>query len=273
MSVEALCREVGMSRQNYYGRRRERMREQIEEKLVVELVQAERKLQPRLGGRKLWRLVSGELAAAGVSLGRDRFFGVLRRRGLLVERRSRGCRTTESRHGWRVYPNLVEGRALTGPHQVWVSDITYLRTAEGFVYLALVMDAWSRKIVGYDCSGSLEAEGARRALRQALGQLPAGARVVHHSDRGIQYCCREYVGLLAAAGAQVSMTQERHCYENGQAERLNGILKQEYGLGETLGSRAEAQIQVREAVALYNERRPHAALGYRFPAAVHEAAA
>jgi putative transposase len=261
-----------MSRQNYYHRRRAREREEVDESLVVELVKSARRLQPQLGGRKLWRLVSGDLEGAGVKMGRDRFFGVLRRRELLIVRRARGCRTTESRHGWRVYANLAAGMTLTGSHQLWVSDLTYLRTREGFVYLALVMDAWSRKIVGYDCSGSLESEGARRALRQALAQLPAGKQVVHHSDRGIQYCCREYVGLLEASGVQVSMTQERPCYENAQAERLNGILKQEYGLGETIGLRAEAPGLVREAVWLYNERRPHTALGYRMPAEVHGSA-
>jgi transposase InsO family protein len=262
-----------MSRQNYYQQRRAREGEGIDEQLVLELVRSERALQPRLGGRKLWRVLSGELKEAGVGLGRDRFFGVLRKHGLLVERRVGGCRTTASGHGFRTYRNLAWELELSGPHQLLVSDITYLRTREGFVYVALVMDAWSRKVVGYDCSGSLEAEGARRALRQALEQLPAGSRGVHHSDRGIQYCCREYVALAEGGGLVMSMTEEHHCYENAKAERLNGILKQEYGLGATLLSLAEAQALVSEAVELYNRRRPHAALGYRLPAEVHGVAA
>src|ERR1035437_1743410 len=258
-----------MSRQNYYQQRRDREREEGDEALVVTLVQAERCRQPRLGVRKLWHMLSGELEAAGVNLGRDRLFEVLRRHGLLVVRGQRSCRTTQSRHGFRTYVNLARELVLTGPHQLLVADITYLRTVEGFVYLALVMDAWSRKIVGYDCSGSLEAEGARRALRQALGQLPGGSGVVHHSDRGIQYCCREYVAMAEGAGVVMSMTQENHCYENGKAERLNGVLKQEYGLCETMASHDIARQQVREAVGLYNEHRPHAALGYELPAVVH----
>ena len=171
-----------------------------------------------------------------------------------------------------MYDNLLRGMELTSPHQAWVSDITYIRTEEGFVYLCLVMDAYSRAIVGYDCSDSLEREGALRALGRALEQLPAGGGTIHHSDRGSQYCCCEYVRRLQAAGVGISMTQENHCYENGQAERLNGILKQEYGLGGCLGSKREAWRAVSEAVELYNWRRPHQSLGYAVPMAVHEAA-
>jgi len=260
-----------MSRQNYYHQRRVRERVEVEEGLVLELVRQERSRQPRLGGRKLWWLVQGELRAAQVTLGRDRFFGVLRRHDLLIPRRGRGCRTTQSGHGFRVYVNRAKDLELRGPHQLLVSDITYLRTREGFVYLALVMDAYSRKIVGYDCSDSLEAQGARRALRMALRQLPQGVQAMHHSDRGVQYCCGEYVGLLAGAGVAISMTQENHCYENARAERLNGILKQEYGLGEIQVSKRDAAAGVAEAVGLYNGHRPHGSLGYACPSQVHAA--
>jgi putative transposase len=223
VSVQALCNAAGMCRQNYYWQRRVRARAQVEEAVVVDLVRAERRRQPKLGGRKLWRQLGKDLEAAGVGLGRDRFFGVLRRQKLLIPRRARGCRTTDSRHGWRVYRNVAQDLALTAPHQLWVSDITYVRTAEGFMYLALVMDAYSRKIVGYDCSDSLEAEGARRALKRALRQLPAGAQVVHHSDRGVQYSCREYVALAEGAGLVLSMTEENHCYENAYASYCTSL--------------------------------------------------
>jgi len=155
------------------------------------------------------------------------------------------------------------------------SDITYIRTVEGFMYLCLVMDAFSRKIVGFDSSDRLEMQGALRALSMALKQLPAEARATHHSDRGIQYCCQAYIQQLQAAGVGISMTEENHCYENSQVERLNGILKQEYGLGETFASKALVKPAVAEAVLLYNQYRPHTALGYRMPEQVHlgEAAA
>ena len=191
--------------------KREVVRE-LEEGLIRELVRAERRLQPRLGGRKLWRLVSEELQEAGVELGRDRFFEVLRGAGLLLPRVERsGARTTESRHGWRVYENLAKGMELKGPHELWVSDITYVRTLEGFMYVSLVMDGYSRKIVGWDCSDSLEMEGALRALGMALGQLPQGAEVVHHSDRGCQYCSHAYVERLEGRGVRISMTEVNHC--------------------------------------------------------------
>ena len=270
--MRGLCAVAGMTRQNYYRQRRVRRCEEIDEALVVSLVQAERQAQPRLGGRKLLRLLGAELRRAGVEIGRDRFFGVLRRHDLLIKRRRRGVRTTQSGHGWRVYANLVKDRTITAPHQVLVSDITYIRTDEGFLYLCLVMDAYSRAIVGYDSSDTLEAEGALRALSQALAQLPAGSRAIHHSDRGSQYCSHAYTGQLRQAGVQISMTETNHCYENSQAERLNGILKQEYGLGSTWRRKSDVRRAVSEAVQLYNHRRPHQALGYEFPMCVHAAA-
>ena len=261
-----------MSRQNFYKQRRRRQRRQVNEALVVALVCRERALQPRLGGRKLLHMLGDDLAEAGVAIGRDRFLEVLRQHALLIERKVRSARTTDSRHGFAIYENLLKDVALTGPHQGWVSDITYIRTSEGFLYLSLVMDAFSRAIVGFDCSDTLEREGALRALRQSLRQLPRGAAPIHHSDRGSQYCCGDYIKALGSAGVKISMTQENHCYENAQAERLNGILKQEYGLGACLGSKGEALHAVTEAVKLYNHRRPHQALGYATPMAIHVAA-
>ena len=261
-----------MSRQNYYKQRRQRRRESVAELLILELVSRERAVQPMLGGRKLRHLVGPELASAGVSIGRDRFFRLLDDNDLLIERKSRSCQTTNSWHGFGVYPNLLKDRELTGPNQAWVSDITYLRTREGFVYLALVMDAWSRAIVGYDCSDSLEAEGVLRALRMALSHRPSGVRPLHHSDRGSQYCCGEYVKLLKRSRMSISMTEKNHCYENSQAERLNGILKQEYGLGGEFVTKQQAYEAVREATWLYNHRRPHESLGYEFPMMVHRVA-
>lgn len=270
--MKGLCDLAGMSRQNYYKQRRVRQRRQVDEQLVVSLVCQERAVQPRLGGRKLLHVLQAELSSAGVSVGRDRFFEILRGNELLIERRVRTARTTWSSHGLRTYVNLLKDLDLTGPHQALVSDITYLRTDEGFLYLCLVMDAFSRAIVGFDCSDTLEAEGAMRALSQALVQLPAGARVIHHSDRGSQYCCGDYVKLLKDAEVRISMTEANHCYENSKAERLNGILKQEYGLGGRFIRKLDAKASVREAVMLYNCRRPHQALGYAVPMSVHIAA-
>jgi transposase InsO family protein len=258
-----------MTRQNYYKRRNERERREIEESLIVELIQGERCRHPRLGGRKLLHLLSVDLESAGVEIGRDRFFALLDRHELLIERRRRSVQTTQSWHGFGVYANLARALRLTGSHQLLVSDITYIRTMEGFMFLSLVMDAFSRTIVGYDSSDSLEMEGALRALTMAQEQLPAGSVTVHHSDRGSQYCCGAYIEQLKRKEMKISMTEENHCYENAQAERLNGILKQEYGLGETFRSKSEVGPAVAEAVNLYNNWRPHGALSNRIPMQVH----
>jgi len=267
--VGRTCLRAGMSRQNYYEARRRRGRRDVDEELVLGLVRAERKRQPRLGTRKLQYLVSGRLGEAGVKVGRDRIFEILRGAGMLVRAKARTKRTTQSRHSLPVFRNLVKDLELAGPNEVWVSDLTYVRTEEGFVYAAVIMDAWSRKVVGMHVGDSLESIGCQRALEEALRGLPAGKHPIHHSDRGCQYCCHEYVSLLRGAGMEVSMTEEMHCYENAQAERMIGILKGEYELDQTFRTKADARKAAGEARRNYNEIRPHGALKYRVPAAVH----
>jgi len=201
-----------MSRQNYYAARRLRQRRQIDEALIIELVRRERRIQPRLGGRKLLHLLRAELNEAGVDVGRDRFFELLAERDLLVVAKPGAPRTTNSRHSLPVFGNLLADKVLHGPNEAWVSDLTYIRTDEGFLYAALITDAYSRKIVGTHIGDSLEAEGCLLALDGALTTLPAGKRPIHHSDRGCQYCCHEYVERLHARGLPISMTQVMHCY-------------------------------------------------------------
>jgi transposase InsO family protein len=261
-----------MSRQNYYKHRHRRQRQHVDEAFILSLVRRERAAQPRLGGRKLLHILRGEFELGGVSIGRDRFFSLLGREDLLIKPRSRRCRTTDSRHMFRVYGNILKDVHLNGPCEAVVSDITYIRTDEGFMYLSLIMDAYSRAIVGYDCSDSLEAEGALRCLSMASRQFKDCSGVIHHSDRGIQYCSGAYVEKLKRLGYRISMTEENHCYENSKAERLNGILKCEYGLGGRFLSKSDARRAVDEAVMLYNYRRPHHGLGYRYPMEVHLAA-
>lgn len=272
-TIGDLCDHVGMSRQNYYAARRLRQRREIDEALIVELVKRERRMQPRLGGRKLLHLLQDDLNEANVSIGRDRFFEVLAENDLLVVRKPGRPRTTNSRHSLPVFHNLLEGRTLSAPNEAWVSDLTYIRTDEGFLYAALITDAFSRKIVGAHIGDSLEAAGCLAALEQALSELPAGKRPVHHSDRGCQYCCHAYVERLQDRGLAISMTEIMHCYENAMAERVNGILKQEYEMDRTFRTKEQAYKAFKQAVWLYNHRRPHLALEYRFPADVHEEAA
>lgn len=262
-----------MSRQNYYAARRLRQRRQIDETMILELVRSERKLQPRLGGRKLLRLLSADLNEAGVRIGRDRFFELLAESDLLVVLKPGTPRTTNSRHSLPVFGNLLSGKTLSAPNEAWVSDLTYIRTDEGFLYAALITDAYSRKIVGSHIGDSLEAEGCLLALEKALSELPAGKHPIHHSDRGCQYCCHEYINRLQSRGLAISMTQVMHCYENAQAERVNGILKQEYELDARFRTKTQARKAFDQAVWLYNHRRPHLRLDYRFPVDVHEEAA
>jgi len=273
IGVSELCDRVGMSRQNYYAARRLRGRREIEEGLVLELVRCERRLQPRLGGRKLLHLLEADLLGAGVRVGRDRFFELLAENDLLVAPRPGAPRTTDSRHCLPVFRNLLAGLGLSGPNQAWVSDLTYIRTDEGFLFASLITDAYSRKIVGAHIGDSLEAEGCLLALEEALRDLPGDRRPIHHSDRGCQYCCHQYVGRLRERGLGISMTEVTHCYENAKAERVNGILKGEYEMDRTFRTKDQARAAFHQAVWLYNHRRPHLMLGYQFPVTIHAEAA
>jgi putative transposase len=268
-SVQGLCRRAGVSRQAFYRERRVRRRREVDGETIVQTVVTQRKIHPRVGTRKLMRLIGPDLEAMEIRIGRDRLFELLREKGMLIKRRRGGPRTTDSRHAMRVYPNLIRDAAPSGPNQVWVSDLTYLRTREGFLYLSLITDAYSRKIIGRDVDDTLEAEGCVRALKRALRQLPDGLRPTHHSDRGTQYCCHDYIGLLKSRDLRISMTEFNHCYENAKAERVNGILKDEYGLGQTFPSKRQAKEACLQAIRIYNQLRPHLSLDYQTPASVH----
>lgn len=274
IKVTWVCRRAGMSSQNYYAQRKRRQKKTVDAGLVVHLVRQERQRQPRLGGRKLIKLVGQELRENQVKIGRDRFFDVLRKHNLLVEPKPAARpKTTHSRHSLPVFTNQVAGFTPTAPNQAWASDITYIRTDEGFMYAALITDMHSRKIVGSYLGDNLETEGCLRALDGALADLAADVYPIHHSDRGCQYCCHLYVERLQKAGLGISMTELAHCYENAMAERVNGILKQEYELDTVFRTKEQARKAFGEAVLQYNYRRPHLSLNYRFPAEVHRQAA
>ena len=274
MNVKSLCGRAGLSRAAYYKGRTQRQRRQVDGDLVAQLVLAQRREHPRVGTRKLRVLIRQELAQAGVKMGRDRMFEELRSRQLLVPRkRAAYPRTTHSRHSLPIFRNLIKDLEVAQVNQVWVGDLTYLRTDDGYLYLALLTDKKSRKIVGYHCGDTLESEGCVRALEMALAELPRGARPIHHTDRGIQYCCHPYVERLQARQMPISMTEMDHAAENALAERVNGILKQEYALDAKFRTKQEARNVVSQAIYLYNHRRPHTALNYAIPAAVHSLAA
>jgi transposase InsO family protein len=272
-SISALALKLAMSRQNFYKGRAARRREEVDAELVAHLVRGERALQPRLGGRKLFKILSRMLKKEGIKLGRDRFFDILREKGLLVPPLPKSPGTTRFEPSLPVFRNLVAGLELTGANQAWAADITYIRTDEGYLYLSLITDMWSRKIVGFHVGASLETEEVLLALAMALASLRSGSKPVHHSDRGCQYASHLYVGKLREAGLQISMTEELHCYENAMAERVNGILKQEYYIGSCFRNKDQAVAAVKEAVFLYNTRRPHMSLDYETPEKMHRTAA
>jgi transposase InsO family protein len=272
LKVILLCELANMTPQNYYARRSVWRRQEVDLQLMLDLVRAERKHQPRLGVRKLYYLIHQELKAAGVKMGRDRLFEELKKAGLLVERKaSEWPRTTNFNPNLPVFKNLIKRCQVTGRNQVWVADITYIRTQEAFMYLGLITDKWSRKIVGFHLGETLETASALKALAMALKGLKGNERPIHHSDRGCQYASHAYVNRVKRAGLAMSMTEKNHSAENALAERVNGILKQEYWLDANFGTVPEARKATIQGVHLYNNRRPHTALGFKTPGTVHDA--
>jgi transposase InsO family protein len=268
--VKAICQKLGMSRQNYYAERKRRQRKKVAGDFVAELVCKERAIHPRIGGRKLYIVLQPALKEAGIKMGRDRLFEELRQRGLLVPPLPKQWpQTTRYNASLPVFENEVKDLIITRPNEVWVSDLTYVRTDEGFIYLSLITDKYSRKIVGYHCAETLQTQETMKALEMALKSLMKGKKPIHHSDRGCQYCSHEYVGRLKEMGLGISMTEEDHCAENAMAERVNGILKQEYGIGYGFKTKEQACKAVKESIYLYNTRRLHGAINYQVPEAVH----
>jgi transposase InsO family protein len=274
LSVASACRHLGVSRQGYYQQIRATEVRVERERQVVNWVQALRRRQPRIGARKLQHLLREPLAQAGIKMGRDALLDVLRRARLLVVPRRAYHKTTNSRHHFRRHPNLLRPEAAqvvaTGAEQVWVADITYLPTQERCVYLSLVTDAYSRKIVGHHVHESLQTEEVAQALKAALGQRRGRGPLVHHSDRGIQYCASYYQAIHTRHGLTCSMTDGYDCYQNALAERVNGILKVEFLISRPQNLE-EARRMVDQSVAIYNGERPHLSLQYKTPDAVHRA--
>lgn len=238
---------------------------------VKRLIDTERKLLPRLGTRKLYHRIKPMLIAQRIKVGRDKLFKWMKAYDLLLKPKRRYIQTTMSKHWMRKYPNLVSGLEVTAPEQVWVSDITYIKTQEGNCYLNMVTDAYSRKILGYAVEDNMETVNMIKALAMAVKQRhPKQQKTVHHSDRGVQYCSKEYVNLLSDNDIQISMTQNGDPYENALAERMNRTIKEEFGLDGIVNTRQQAKKVVREAIELYNCRRPHLSLKMKTPDMVHQ---
>ncbi|WP_232058299.1 IS3 family transposase [Nibribacter ruber] len=259
----------GYSRQAYYQHIKTRQQEALQEDLLIHEVLRIRRGQKRIGARKMLAMMSPFMTAHGIQIGRDAFFKLLSERGLLVRKRRRSKpQTTFSSHWLRKYPNLAAGFVPRAAGQLWVSDITYIPLEEGFAYLSLVTDAYSRKIVGFFLSTNLAASGCIRALEMALTAWLQQDYLIHHSDRGLQYCSQGYVKLLKEKGIAISMTQSGDPLENALAERVNGILKEEL-LERTYPTFQEAQSAVATAISIYNHQRPHLSVDMLTPADAH----
>lgn len=248
-----------------------RTRECINDEILVMYVRELRKEQSRIGTRKLYVMLRDVIQSNHMRIGRDKFFRLLRRNNLLVRRRRRRVFTTNSNHACKKYPNLIRDSTPNGPEQIWASDITYLSTTRGFVYLSLVTDQYSKKIMGYHVHATLEVNGPLEALKKALkNRTHAASRLIHHSDRGLQYCCEEYIRVLEENHIQISMSSKGNPYENAIAERVNGILKTEFNLDRLFTSLPEAESAVQASIAVYNDRRPHTSCDYLTPGQAHK---
>jgi len=260
---------LGYSRQAYYQQKKQYEKESLQHDLLINEVLKIRKIQKRLGGRKLLHKLERFIQEHHISIGRDAFFDLLSERKLLVRKRKRRKPiTTFSDHWMRKYPNLIEGFYPTAPNQLWVSDITYIVLVDGFAYLSLITDAYSRKIVGFYLSMDLSAEGCVKALNMALNNNPVLGKLIHHSDRGSQYCCSDYVKILNDIYIKISMTQNGDPKENAIAERVNGILKDEL-LDKVYLDYKQAVVGVSVAISTYNHQRPHGSIDYLTPFEAH----
>lgn len=226
---------------------------------------------PRLGGRKLYHLLKDEMSGLGIKIGRDALFDYLRAAQLLVRRKKNYTKTTDSKHWLKKHPNLAGQMKVNRAEQLFVSDITYLKTRQRTHYLALVTDAYSRRIMGYQVSDDLSAENAAQALLMAVRNRKSRQALVHHSDRGLQYCSAVYQKQLKENHITASMTDGADCYQNALAERVNGILKQEF-LIEICQTGEELKRLINEAVEIYNNERPHLSLGMKTPDFIHKKA-
>lgn len=260
--MRELCRLLGYSSQAYYQYQKATESRTFKQEEVIQQVLERRRLQPRIGARKLLEIIQP-------LMGRDAFFDLLRDSGLLVRRKRIRVRTTFSAHRFRKYPNLIEELVVNRPNQLWVSDITYLRIAQDFAYLSLITDAYSRKIIGFCLSHDLSTDSCLKALRMALATRLNDQPLIHHSDRGTQYCSQAYTNLLKKKGIDISMTQSGNPRDNAIAERVNGILKMEL-LSDNYVNIGTANQSVKQAINVYNTRRPHSSLDMLTPEVAHQ---
>lgn len=268
--MSSLCLLLGYSRQAFYGYQTDQLKVSLEAELIVQEVLKHRELHPRIGTRKLVVLLQPFVKQHKIGIGRDGLFELLRQHNLLIRKRKTKVQTTFSKHWLKKYPNLIKTLTPLAANCLWASDITYIVVAEQFAYLSLITDLYSRKIVGFYLSKTLGAIGCINALKMALKITANFEELIHHSDRGVQYCSHEYVKLLQGKKIKISMTENGDPLENAVAERVNGILKEEY-LWPKYNSFEEAQKNIARTITIYNSLRPHSSCEMKTPNEAHKA--
>lgn len=272
IGLAKLCGWFGVTRQAYYQNNWEGISTTLEEDLILQKVKFIRKNHRRIGTRKLYEMIWPFMQEHRIKMGRDALFDLLSANQLLVRKRKRRIQTTNSSHWFRKYPNLIREFVPTAINQLWVSDITYWKINGGHVYISFVTDAFSHKIVGYQVADTMEAVESIQALKMSLSALGAEPhfQLTHHSDRGIQYCSYAYVKLLQDYNIKISMTENGDPLENAIAERINGIIKEEYLDGHQVNTILEAKELLKLVVDLYNNERPHMSIGNLTPNQIHQ---
>jgi len=274
ISVKSLCGLFGKSKQAYYKQVSSSTDKATEEAMIIEMVHKIRKRAKtkRWGGRKLHGLIQEEQLGFSIKIGRDKLFDLLRENCMLVKPRKRRYFTTDSHHWLRKHDNLIENMVVNHPNQLWVSDITYVKFNKEVYYLYLITDAYSQKIVGFHVSMDLKANSAVKALQMALkdNKVKQAYKLIHHSDRGVQYCSKEYTGILNAHGILISMTRAASPQENAIAERINGILKDEWLYDLELKQDENPYKKIKQVIEIYNQIRPHNSLKKLTPCQVHD---
>lgn len=261
------CELFGFTKQAYYKHQAHKKETGFASLNIKRSVLDLRRQMPRLGTRKLYYLLN---LKGNINVGRDKLFSILREEGLLVSRRRKYTVTTNSKHWLRKYPNLLQSISLERPEQLWVADITYIDTLEGNAYLHLVTDAYSKQIMGYELCDNMEATSTLKALKMALGKRKYKSELIHHSDRGLQYCSKLYTNCLKENGINISMTEKGDPYENAIAERVNGILKDEFNLSDKFENIIQAKELARQSIEIYNQLRPHLSCAMLTPNQMHQ---
>lgn len=271
VSLIRICRLLGVTRQAFYQFFWHKEELNNEEQLILAEVRALRQIHPVIGTRKLYCLLQPFLLEHQIKIGRDALFELMATNKLLVRKRKRKIYTTQSNHWLKRYPNLTKSWYPEAPEQLWVADITYVPILNGFLYLSLITDAYSHKIMGFHIAETLEAVYTTKALKMAIqNQTYKRNKLIHHSDRGIQYCSSEYVKILNDNNIQISMTESGDPLENPIAERINGIIKHEYLTYCKINDHIQAMEQLKYIVDRYNNERPHQSINMLTPDLVHQ---